>query len=102
MLLRKRIALGVVCLLLFLIVGFVGYLVIEALLRQERVQVAEQIELAVLQTCSLQVTVEPKSVTLYDVPYWSNERQDLDPEEGAMITCFMTNNNDWQCNCVDP
>lgn len=100
---HNRITRSVSCLLIVLGVALLGYLIIQALLQRERVGAAEQIEQAVLEACNLKVTVEPNSVSLYDVPYWSiteNRTSDVTDEE-IRITCFVANDDKWQCNCED-
>ena len=91
--------------MLYVLVAFtvilLGYLVVRSLLYQQSVEAAERIELAVFQTCNIEISVEPSTVSLYDIAYWSSVEQ-ISPEEGeVLITCYIANNDEWQCVCED-
>ncbi len=101
---RRNIARLLFFLLAIITCTLFGYFISEAILYQEHIQAAEHIELAVYQTCNMEIVVEPDSITLYDVAYWRSVERRSDSStatQEVLIICFIENDDQWQCNCED-
>lgn len=93
----------VIYLLIVLIVILLGYSVIQLSIQNQRVQAAEQIEETIRQDCDIQISVDPASVAVYDIAYWSSvERVGSDSEqEETLITCSSARDRQWRCSCEE-
>ena len=61
-----------------------------------RHEIAVDIENAIVDACAIEVSVDPTTVLVYDVDYWTT----VLPDNGARITC-VAGNGRWVCNCED-
>jgi len=61
-----------------------------------RDEIASDIETAINNACDLEIIVEPSTVPVYDIDYWSTVLQ----ESNTRITCVAGNSN-WSCDCDD-
>ncbi len=61
-----------------------------------RQEIAVEIEKAIDAQCAIEVMVDPSTVPVYDVDYWTT----VLPENETRITCVAGNGN-WVCNCDD-
>lgn len=55
-------------------------------------QSASEIIRTVEEVCSIEISIDPSKITLYDVSYYRNRTED------TYIACFMRNGG-WECRC---
>jgi hypothetical protein len=93
----------VLYLLIVLIVILLAYSIIQGGIQNQRVQAAEQIEATIQQACNIQVDVDPASVSVYDVAYWSSAESVNSGSEAEemLITCSSARDNQWRCSCEE-
>ena len=91
--LRKIIVYVSVALIIVLGLYFVGKTWLQAQLSRD----AESIENAVLRDCSIVIAVEPETVPVYDILYWSTINR-VPVKDAVHVACGVPR-DEWQCTC---